>query len=297
MENEFELGAYLKSYRQQRHISLRAASPDAASTLSRFENGKTRISGDRLRAVMQREGVRYWDLQQHSSEFLSPFKQLIDRLYVARFETTSLIAKEAVHLYEERIAGASGELVDVINAVLAAYKSKAASQNHVRLAPADQQRVQDLLFRARDWIICDYGLVWLAAPYLDSSVLKRVFRRAVIQNDAALPAYGDYFARVLQRVSLLLLCRHDSEAVLLCAPLLNASAMNVFDGEDALTIQFLQIMTLQVTDEVKLAKLASFQSKVQLLELKDMHHYFASLATLIMDDTGEARSNDSTVLG
>jgi transcriptional regulator with XRE-family HTH domain len=284
MAEQFNLGRFMKSYREQRHISLRAASPDAASTLSRFENGKTRISGDRLRSVMQREGVRYWDLQQHAIEYLSPFKQLIDCLYITRFDQHSDVAAEAVRLYKVRTRGASSELVDVVAAILSTRQEALRTGQEQLLMTAEQERIQNILFRARDWIIFDYGLLWLAAPYLDSPTLKRNFKRAVIQRSEAMPAYNDYFVRVLQRVFLILLSRRDEEAIELCGPQLKKAALNGYDGEDTLTIQFLDLVIQPSSVTDKRRRVNQFLAKLKLLELDHMREYFADLAAKVIMD-------------
>lgn len=284
MTGQFNLGRFMKSYREQRHISLRAASPDAASTLSRFENGKTRISGDRLRSIMQREGLRYWDLQQHAIGYLSPFKQLIDRLYITRFDQHSDVATEAIRLYDSRTREASGELVNLVAAILSTRQESLRTNQDKLLKSTEQERIQSILFHSRDWIIFDYGLLWLAAPHLDSITLKRDFKRAVIQRSEAMLAYNDYFVRVLQRVFLILLSRGDTEAVELCGPHLKRAELNGYNGEDMVTLNFLDLVAQSSSHSDKRRRVALFLGELKLLGLDHMHGYFADLAAKMILD-------------
>lgn len=283
MEEQFDLSGYMKQYRRERHISLRAASPNAASTLSRFENGKTQISGDRLRAVMQREGLRYWDLQQHSMEFLSPFKQIIDNLYIERFDFSSDRVPAVLRLYRNRTAGNKSNLAAVINSVLDALQAGIERSAEVRLSESNQRAIQELLFSARDWIISDYGLLWLAAPYLETTILKRLLRRAIVQDSEAPSVYTDYFERALNRVSLVLLCRHDIEIASLVRPVLEPDKVNAFVGEDALTYNFLQIMLSDGNPSEKQTRFREFESELQVFQLTKMNRYFSMLAATILE--------------
>lgn len=284
MGESFELGPFFKKYRKQRHISLRAASPAAPSTLSRFENGQTRMAGERLRAVMLREGLRYWDMQQHSVQYLSPFKQLADLLYLERFNMQSERVEQTVDQYEQRTANASGRLNALNRAVIAAIMKSRASSEPVMLVDEFQNDIQSLLFGSRDWIIYDYSLLRLAAMHLKSPVLKRCFKRALIQKQTAPAAYNDYFLRLLEQVCLVLLRRHDEDVQKLCAPYLDAELVNRFDGEDAFTVQYLNIMLRgkgrrAETDGVALAELLSM---LDTLALTDMRAYFYENAERIL---------------
>ena len=282
--DNFDLGAYMKKFRSQRHISLRAASPERASTLSRFENGKTRMGGNLLREVMQHEGLRYWDIQQHSARFLSPFKQLIDQLYVERFNLQSGRVISEVSRYRKRVLRESGKLVDMIENVIDAMLEQPLHGHQTRLKSEIQHQIQELLFASRDWVIFDYNLAWLAAPYLDSSVLIRLIRRAAVQRSEALPAYYGYFARVFERISLELLSRHAPNAVTVCAPFLSLDALDAFDGEDNFTFEFLQVCLSDVDGVAKQARFLEIHEALELLELKVMQSYFDQLAQTILSE-------------
>jgi transcriptional regulator with XRE-family HTH domain len=285
MTEYFELGAYLKQYRMQRHISLRAVASESASTLSRFENEQTRMGGERLRSVMEREGVRYWDLQQHSLQFLSPFKQLVDQLYVERFNLRSAAVVIAIHDYNLRTADESGKLVQIVGKVTQAIQSQVESGRVTPLTTVDQKMVQNILFQNRDWMIFDYDLLWTVAPYLNSKVLTRVFKRAVVQQKDAMPVYRGYFARVFERVSLILLCRHDSEVFQLCAPFLSMDKLNYFDGEDNFTLHFLQIMFAAIEKPQKQARLRGVYAALETLELNQMLDFFVETERQIFAET------------
>jgi transcriptional regulator with XRE-family HTH domain len=292
MEDSFNLGAYMKNYRQERHISLRAAFPEAASTLSRFENGKTRMGGRKLRVVMQREGLRYWDFQQNSLEYLSPFKQLIDNLYIKRFNLRVETVTADIQLFRTRTAGSNSRLVNVVNAVLDMLFCDGDVGNS-RLAKETQLSIQELLFRARDWIIFDYGLLWLSAPYLDTIMLKRLFRRAMIQYRDAPSGYVDYFVRVLDRISVILLCRHDEDVAALAAPFVNVNKIDASIGDDAVSFRFLQIMFANGTRTEKERQIGHLQEKLQVIGLSAMQAYFRRLADLILEVPTVGGNNDT----
>ncbi|MCI1283333.1 MAG: helix-turn-helix domain-containing protein [Lacticaseibacillus songhuajiangensis] len=278
MARQFDLGPFFKEYRQQRHISLRAASPESPSTLSRFENGETRIAGKRLRAVMRREGIRYWDLQQHSHEFISPFKQLVDQFYATRFNLQLNEGRELIATYYAQVANAEGVLVRIVESVLHAIEFKLETQEDLLLANDIQQQIQEVLFRSRDWIIFDYDLLWLAAPLLNSTILKRCLRRAIMQKSDEVTSYNDYFIRVLEQASLVLLCRHDQDVADISGRLLNPNSLNSFDGEDAVTAHFLSIVLSGVSQDIKLQQIEELQDTLITLELNDMARYFLRIS-------------------
>jgi transcriptional regulator with XRE-family HTH domain len=281
VEKSFAIGAFFKKYREQRRISLRAASPDSPSTLSRFENGQSRISGERLRAVMQREGIRYWDMQQHSDQYLSPFKQVADLLYLERFNMQSERVDAAVRQYKTRTVSATGRLQElnmaVLDAVMKARKTGVTTALDIEI----QQDIQRVLFASRDWIIYDYCLLRLAANYMPTDVLKRCFKRAIVQQDISGSEYGDYYLRLVEQVSLVLLCRRDAEVQTLCAPQLSDELVNRFDGEDGFTIHFLNIMFNGDTRAEVETRLSEMSGMLKTLGLVEMDNYFRSYIELI----------------
>jgi hypothetical protein len=273
MSDAFDMPAFLKQFRSERGITLKAAYPEAPSTLSRMENNKNTISADRLHEIMTREGLRYWDLQVHSDQFISPFKQLFDELVLERFNFESPRIGEAINRYRIRVADRSSKILSITAAVLNQITLMIKTRNVIKLDEKMQSQIEALLLSNDDWIFYDYGLLRLSAQLLDTERLVLCLTKAISQNSKQSGRYLNYFAMVLEQCCLILVMRHYSGVHALCEDHLSKLRVDYFDGLDAIVLNFI-LMQARICDaELRANQVSDLVSAAKLLELNDMANF------------------------
>ncbi|MCI1283744.1 MAG: hypothetical protein LKG24_03995 [Lacticaseibacillus songhuajiangensis] len=281
MTNKFNLAAFLKRFRREHGITLRAAYPESPSTLSRMENEKNIVSASRLHEVMEREGLRYWDLQVHSNQYLSAFKEFFDEMILERFNPQPKHISEIVARYKSRTNGTELPIARINLAVVENIFLSIRTQQLTRLDEKMQKQIERLLLRNDDWIIYDYSLLRLCAQYLDTDRIIRCLTKARKQNQKQAGQYQQYYRILLEQCALILMLRHKSGIQELLEGELRKLRVEYFDGADAVTISFVLLHWESKEKAERGQSLPQLFESMQILKLVDMYRYYEKIESAL----------------
>lgn len=231
---------------------------------------------------MEREGLRYWDLQLHSEQYISAFKQMVDNLILERFDPTSPRVAKIINRYRVRAGNVKGMIPAINESVLHQLTINLASGTNHFLDENRQNKIESLLLGNSDWIIYDYYLLRLSAGMMSSERLSRCLLKATKQNLRQKGKYASYYLQAMEQCYVISLLRHDGIFSLTAANKLDSIHVDYFDGYDSLTIHFLRIMR-DYTGTIQQQKYTELLNAIRCLGLKQMMSYFANLHSAITE--------------
>jgi hypothetical protein len=146
--------------------------------------------------------------------------------------------------------------------------------------PADlQQQVEAMLLANHNWMLYDYLLLRMTAPYLDSNRLVMCIQKASKQNTQLQNTYIGYYSQVVEQTSLTFVCRGERAQLDQLTQELGLQRADIFQGEDAVTNSFLQIVAGTSPDwEPEVSELLD---ALNLLGLQNMASYFRNIVAMM----------------
>lgn len=166
------LGHFIKQLRQAKHLSLKEAAGDTCSPslLSRFENGETNLTANKLFAVLDHIHVSLAEFAELLEDH-APHQQFIAKVLELRdqHETEKMDA-----LYKEQLEQAQkgDRHYHMVNAILTKTHLKAQDET-VQLSQEEEQFLYDWLFTIEVWGQQEIELFSICSILLPTSLFVR----------------------------------------------------------------------------------------------------------------------------
>jgi hypothetical protein len=273
-KTDVSFGAYFNQFRRERQIPLAAALPDGISALSRFEQGHTQLSIERMHQVMARIGMMYSDLDEHFDVISSPFTKAAEAIIAERYAPKLSRIQSIVADYLLAVGEQSGRLALLNQAVFQVIDDTVAKHQTVMLAQQTQQNIQTLLEHNHQWLTYDYLLLRLAVSHLDSSNIVACIEMAQQRTKHAPAHYQGEYAQVVQQGVLVLLCRQQWDQAQELADQLAGIKPSAYWVQDMFTKNLLSQVLANLSDRSKLhVAVIELIDALDVMGLTDMQTY------------------------